>query len=115
MSDLSPPIGRPRYTLEKVDVLTQDAAVVELTPCHIEVQLPPATLITEQAVIFSTAAATAKVRPTHWWTRAVRTAIAATARIFMIAPADARPTQHHYPRRDGMLEDSRTEREMHRL
>lgn len=69
----------------------------------------PQVLITEQAVVFSTAAAVSVPR-----TRPFERVIAALHAIFLRSPE--RPAQRRYPpRRDDFLEHAAMEREMHRL
>ena len=51
---------------------TQGQVVAESIPPQIDIELPPAPIvITEQAVVFSTAAAVPS-QPTHWWTAPTR-------------------------------------------
>jgi hypothetical protein len=74
-------------------------------------------LITEQQVLFATAAALplrqAKTR--RRWTEAVR-AIAASLRVaFATSDDEARPKRRQYPPRTDFLHDSRMAREMMRL
>jgi hypothetical protein len=107
-------IGETPQVVQNGDHTTEHAVFVELTLRRAEAQLPPGSLITEHAVVSSTAAATA-VRPTRWWMKAVRIVTVATRRIFVTAPADSRPQRRHYAERNSLLEDSRMEREMHRL
>ena len=75
-----------------------------------EAQLPTSALITEQEVLFSTAAAV-PVRRNRGWTRAL-TAIRGA---FITKAADSAPKRRHYPARLDYLEHSRMAREMHRL
>ena len=68
-------------------------------------------LITEQEVVFSTAAAV-PVRPTK--TR--RGSIAVLRGIFVNPPANAeKPRRHYPPRRNSVLEHAAMAREMHKL
>jgi hypothetical protein len=60
-------------------------------------------IITEQQVVFGTAAA-AGPRPTRWWTAAARAVGLAKQQVFLA-----------YPPRMDFLDSSRTEREMYRL
>ncbi len=95
---------------------TPHAEVVLETPsplADVEVQ-PAPTLITEQEVIFGTAAA---VPPpsTRWWTRATRVVAVAMGRVFTASEKDPRPKRRHYPPRYDFIEDARMAREMHRL
>jgi hypothetical protein len=83
---------------------TQGQVVAESIPPQIDIELPPAPIvITEQAVLFSTAAAAA-LQPTHWWTAATRAVGQAVQRVFFA-----------YPPRLDFLDSSRMDREMHRL
>jgi len=71
-------------------------------------------LITEQQVLFATAAAL-PLQParTGWrWAHAVRDKLAAA---FVSADTESRPKRRHYPPRKDFLEDSRMAREMLRL
>jgi hypothetical protein len=114
MSESSTAIGKTPHVVQNVDHTTQHEAAVELALPRVETHLPPARLITEHAVVFRTAAATA-VRPTRWWMKAVRIVAVATGPILVTPPADSRPKRRHYRERDSLLEESRMEREMHRL
>ena len=73
-------------------------------------------LITEQQVLFATAAAL-PLRPAKTgrrWAEAV--AIAASVRAAFVTSGDeAQPKRRHYPARNDFLEDSRMAREMFRL
>lgn len=94
-------------------------AVLDETPSPLaDVEVKPApTLITEQEVIFGTAAALSPP-PTRWWTRAARVLaviLAAPTRMFVTTAADSRPKRRHYPQRYDFIEDARMAREMHRL
>ncbi|WP_101947090.1 hypothetical protein [Mycobacterium sp. 3519A] len=78
-----------------------------------DVEAPPRTpvLITEQQVLFATAAAV-PLRPTKTrWIDNVRAVLAA----FVLSGNEKRPTRRHYPPRADFLEDSRMAREMMRL
>jgi hypothetical protein len=114
MSESLTAIAKTPQVVQNVDRTTQHEVVVELALPRVETQLPPARLITEHAVVFSAAAATT-VRPTRWWMKAVRIVAVATRPLLVTAPADSRPKRRHYRERDNLLEDSRMEREMHRL
>jgi hypothetical protein len=74
-------------------------------------------VITEQQVLFATAAAL-PVQPgkaSRRWTEAIR-AIGASVRAALVTSSDeARPARRHYPARNEYLEDSRMAREMLRL
>jgi hypothetical protein len=85
-------------------------AVAAVEPVTEEVTQTPV-LITEQEVVFSTAAAVL-VRPAK--TR--RGSIAVLRGIFVDSTANAeRPRRHYPPRRDSFLEHATMAREMHRL
>jgi hypothetical protein len=95
-----------------------EVVLVETPSPLADVEVKPAsTLITEQEVIFGTAAALSPPS-TRWWTRAARVLaviLAAPTRMFVTTAADSRPKRRHYPPRLDFLEDSRMAREMHRL
>lgn len=100
MSELLAPLGAPADRL----------ADVEASPCA------PA-LITEQQVLFATAAAV-PLRPAkagRRWIDAVH-AFGAGLWAALATSADGpRPKRRHYPSRNDFLEDSRMAREMTRL
>jgi hypothetical protein len=76
----------------------------------VEVNRPPV-LITEQEVVFGTAATVGlpRTKPTHSLIAALRAKLRSSSQ-------DAPPIPRHYPsRRDQFLEDAAMEREMHRL
>jgi len=82
----------------------QRLLVAESIPPQMDIESPPAPIvITEQAVVFSTAAAV-PLQPTHWWTAATRAVGQALQRVFFA-----------YPPRLDFLDSSRMDREMHRL
>lgn len=114
MSESSTAIGKTLEIVQNTDHTTPYEVVAELALHRADAQLPPPTLISEHAVVFGTAAATG-ARPTRWWMKSVRIVAAATRRAFMTGPADSRPKRQHYPERGSLFEDSRMEREMHRL
>lgn len=71
----------------------------------------PPVVITEQEVVFSTAAAVPLPR-----TKPSRRVIAALRAMFLSSAKDERPSPRHYPpRRDAFLEEAAMRREMHRL
>ena len=93
--------------------------VLDETPSPLaDVEVKPApTLITEQEVIFGTAAALSPPS-TRWWTRVapvLAVILAAPTRMFVTTAADSQPNRRHYPPRLDFVEDSRMAREMHRL
>lgn len=81
-------------------------------------EAPPRTpvLITEQQVLFATAAALPlqPAKTSRRWVEALR-AIGAGVKAAVTSSHDARPKQQHYPARNDFLEDSRMSREMLRL
>lgn len=86
-------------------------AVVEVREDVIEAVTQPPVVITEQQVVFSTAAAVPLPR-----TKPPRRVIAALRAMFLSSSGDARPAPRHYPpRRDAFLEDAALAREMRRL
>jgi hypothetical protein len=105
MSELPAPFGAPPEVFDELADPPQSADAGELTRT-------PA-LITEQEVLFATAAAV-PLRPAtvgRRWTDV----IGATLRAMFVS-ADAEPRRRrHYPPRSDYLEPSRMAREMHRL
>jgi hypothetical protein len=96
---------------------TQGLVVAEPIPPRIDIKLPPTPIvITEQAVVFSTAAAV-PLQPTRWWTAATRAVGLALRMVGQCARRRPRPQRvfFAYPPRLDFLDSSRTEREMHRL
>jgi hypothetical protein len=77
---------------------------------------PALILITEKAVVLSTAAAV-RVRPTtmRWWPRATRVVPQAMHWMFLTSTHDHHQPSRRYPRRYAFLERSCMEREMDRL
>jgi hypothetical protein len=73
-------------------------------------------LITEEEVLFGTAAAVA-LRPTtkRWWPAATGAVLAAVKALFQGPTADGVEPHRHYPKRYAFLEDSCMGREMGRL
>jgi hypothetical protein len=101
-------------TLPEDDVLepTSHAEVMIATrhsPADVEAKSVP-TLITEQEVLFGTAAALRPPLP-RWW---VRLAVN-TRRVFATRAANQRPERRRYPRQLDFVEDARMAREMGRL
>src|SRR4030088_2419228 len=72
-------------------------------------------LITEQQVLFGTAAAVSPAETRRRWTEAVRVIGATLRAVFVASTEDTRPKRRHYPSRNDYLEDSRMAREMLRL
>ncbi len=112
---MSVPTSPPLTEVDDLEPATATGTVLEPTPSHAKIdgrsELP---LITEQQVLFSSAAAVA-ISSAHWWTSATRAVTVTMRRIFVTSEADARPKRRHYPPRSTWLEDSRMAREMHRL
>jgi hypothetical protein len=71
-------------------------------------------LITEQQVLFSTAAAVAlPPAKTRWWSDTIQIVSAALRAIF--AASEKPPARRHYPKRHAYLENALMSREMDRL
>lgn len=104
MTEMLTPLGA---TPERGDVAVEAADTATRTPV----------LITEQQVLFGTAAAV-PVRPAkagHWWVEGLRIVGARVQAMFATSTVDARPSRRHYPPRNHWLERSCMSREMHRL
>ena len=72
------------------------------------------TLITEQQVLFSTAAAVAlPPAKTRWWSHTVHAVRSALRSMF--AASEKPPARRHYPKRHVWLDDALMSREMDRL
>ncbi|MBV9514157.1 MAG: hypothetical protein JO280_08985, partial [Mycobacteriaceae bacterium] len=95
----------PQQPADDGQITVEAEALIESVFATTEVAPSAPTLITEQEVMFSTAAAV-PARRQRWWTR--RGASAAK-------PTDSAPKRRHYPARMDYLEHSRMAREMHRL
>jgi hypothetical protein len=104
MSELLAPFGAPP------EVIEQPADVVEASP-------PTPVLITEQQVVFATAAALPlqPAKTGRRWVEAVRTIGASLRAAVATSSNETRPKRQHYPSRNDFLEDSRMSREMLRL
>jgi hypothetical protein len=92
------------------EVVDQPADIVEASP-----RTP--VLITEQQVLFATAAALPlqPAKTGRRWTEVVR-AIGASVRAAVVTSGEeARPKRQHYPARNDYVDDSRMAREMLRL
>jgi hypothetical protein len=89
-----------------------DPQVVAEDPQQVmEAVSQPPVVITEQEVVFSTAAAVSLPR-----TKPSRRVITALRAMFLSSSEDARPAPRHYPpRRDAFLEQAAMAREMRRL
>jgi hypothetical protein len=100
---------------DAIEPTSQTETVLEAPSplADVEVKSAP-TFITEQELLFATAAA---LRPptTRWWTRATRVLAGTARRIFVTTAAEPRPPRRSYPRRYDFLEDARMAREMDRL
>jgi hypothetical protein len=74
-------------------------------------------LITEQQVLFGTAAALPlrQAKASRRWTEAVRAIAASLRAAFATSSDEARPKRRQYPPRTDFLHDSRMAREMMRL
>jgi hypothetical protein len=101
MSELLTPLGAP----PAADELPAD--VVEATP-------RTSVLITEQQVLFATAAAV-PLQPTKIGRRWIAAVRAIGASLTATSSHEGRPTSRRYPPRNDYLEDSRMAREMLRL
>jgi hypothetical protein len=110
MTELLAPFGAPP------DAANPDAAKPHAAEPPTAVEAPARTpvLITEQEVLFATAAAMPlrQARVSRRWIEAVQ-AFLTTA--FVKADKDRQPKRRHYPSRHDFLEDSRMAREMMRL
>jgi hypothetical protein len=103
MSELLVPFGAASEGVE------QPADVVETSP-----RTP--VLITEQQVLFATAAAVPlPAKSSRRWTAAVRAIGASLIAAFATSSNEARPKRRQYPPRTDFLGDSRLSREMMRL
>ena len=104
MSELLAPLGVPSEMVEQLVDVTEAAPS---TPV----------LITEQQVLFATAAAVplppAKIG--RRWIEAVRSIGAGLRAATVTSSNEARPKRRHYPARNDYFEDSRMAREMFRL
>ena len=76
------------------------------------VDAPPPVLITEQQVLFATAAAMPLQPAKTSWLGTMRTFLLAA---LMTSSKDERPKRRHYPPRSDIFENSRMAREMTRL
>jgi hypothetical protein len=98
------------------ELLAPFGAPPEAVKQPVAVETPPRTpvLITEQQVLFATAAAVPlqPVRTSRRWTQAVWAFLTAA---FVSSGHEREPKRRHYPSRNDFLEDSRMAREMYRL
>jgi hypothetical protein len=84
-------------------------------PADVEAAARTPVLITEQQVMFATAAAAVPLQPAKTarrWLSPLRTYLVAA---FVASSNEDRPRRRHYPQRTDYLEDSRMAREMTRL
>jgi hypothetical protein len=105
MTELLAPFGASPERIE------QPADVAEAAP-----RTP--VLITEQQVLFATAAAVPlqPAKTSRRWTEVVRAFGASLRAAFVTSTSnDTQPKRRHYPPRNDFLEDSRMAREMMRL
>ena len=74
-------------------------------------------LITEQQLLFATAAAMPlrPAKPSRRWTGTARVIGACLPAMFPTTSNEVQPRRRHYPSRNNILEDSRMTREMLRL
>lgn len=110
MSESSMAMDTARQIVRNVVPATEDGLGAELTLPHAERQQPPVDLTTEHTIVFSTAASRV-AQPPRRWMKAVRIA----QRFFVGEPKGSRPRRRRHPEVGALLEDSRMEREMHRL
>ena len=104
MSELRAPLGAsPEGVEQPADV----AGASPRTPV----------LITEQQVLFATAAAVPlqPAKTSRRWVEAARAIGASLRAAFVTSSNEAQPKRRHYPSRNDFLEDSRMSREMLRL
>jgi hypothetical protein len=92
------------------EVVEQPAEMAEVSP-----RTP--VLITEQQVLFATAAALPlqPAKTSRRWTEVVRVFGAGVRAAFVTSSDDTQPKLRYYPSRNDLLEDSRMSREMLRL
>jgi hypothetical protein len=104
MTELLAPFGASPEAIE------QPADVADAAP-----RTP--VLITEQQVLFATAAAVPlqPAKTSRRWTEVVRAFGASVRAAFVTSSDDTQPKPRHYPSRNDFLEDSRMAREMMRL
>jgi hypothetical protein len=110
MSELLAPFGAPPEVVEEPDETAHSA----VAPAPVGVTHEPV-VITEQQVLFATAAAAVPLQPakTRGWVSRVIGAIVAAASVTTVNEDTPKP--RHYPQRYDFLESSRMAREMHRL
>ena len=104
MSELLAPFGEPP------EMVKQPAAVTAASP-----RMP--VLITEQQVLFATAAGVPlqPAKTSRRWAEAAHAIGVSLRAAFVMSSNEARPKRHHYPPRTDFPEDSRMAREMLRL
>jgi hypothetical protein len=97
----------------KTGVEARTTTTPESTP--VEQSTDSAALITEQQVLFASAAALGPApAKTHFWSRAAHAVAAPMHAVFTRPERQPRPPKH-YPQRFGYLESSLMSREMDRL
>jgi hypothetical protein len=107
------PTATPLALDDEIEPTPHAEVVLETPSPSAEVEAKPApTLITEQEVVFGTAAALSP--STRWWRRAARV-LAASTRVSVTTAGDSRSKPRHYPPRLDFLDHSRMAREMDRL
>jgi len=106
MSELLAPFG------VSPDAIEEPAGELEVAPPSAAPQATEPVVITEQEVLFATAAAVSLPEQTgRRWTEVVGAALRA---MFTSSTGEQRP-KRHYPPRNEFLESSRMAREMYRL
>jgi hypothetical protein len=100
MTELLAPFGAPSEAVKQ--------------PAAVEVSPRTPALITEQQVLFATAAAVPlqPARTSRRWTESARAFLTAA---FVKSGSESQPRRRHYPSRNDVFEDSRMAREMMRL
>jgi hypothetical protein len=98
------------------ELLAPFGATPDMASRPAAVEAPPRTpvLITEQQVLFATAAAV-PLQPERTGRRWTGALLAFLAAAFVKADNESQPKRRHYPSRYDFLEDSRMAREMLRL
>ena len=115
MSELAMATDESRRLADDQEPTPQAEMITEPFAVPTDAYLRPApTLITEQEVMLGTAAAQ-RVQPTRWWTAPTRVVAATFRRVVPSPSTQPRPKRRRVPPRANYLEDSRMEREIHRL
>jgi hypothetical protein len=114
MSELLTPFGDPPEATE--DPANPAEVAAPSAPAAADEATSTSVLITEQEVLFATAAAVAPTKSRRRWSDPVRVIGAALRAMFVrSADDDTPPKPRHYPSRNDFLEPSRMAREMYRL